>query len=71
MAGIWVRVMSGWYVGSDDTAGEGWPWMGRGERPSSAKRGPHLGRKGFWEGLDQGWPRRGGIEFPGRPRARD
>lgn len=71
MSGIGVRVMNGRCVGSDDTTGKGWPWMGRGARPSSAKRGPHPTRRGCWKGLGQGWPRKGGIEFPGRPRARD
>lgn len=44
---------------------------GEREHPSSAQEGPpHPTRRGHRAGLGWGWPRRGGMDFPGRPRAR-
>lgn len=34
----------------NDTRGENWPSVGRGEHSYSAKRGPHRARRGRWEG---------------------
>lgn len=52
-------VVRGARMTPQERAGLGW----RGEHPVLAKRGPYPARRGRWEGLGLGWPRRDGVPW--------